>query len=224
MPDLSGILNGIGPILQLFVAFIGAYLFAVTVSMIIWTYRDIRSRSRDIFAQVLAVLLVVVFNVAGLLLYFILRPRETLAEKYERELAEEALLQDIEERQVCPVCHHKITSEYLVCPNCHTKLHKKCENCGRVLNLRWNVCPYCGVSQSVPTPPRVVSETPLSSRRDRRREPTKPEPEPVASKPIAVKAPPTEPIAVEPIPDGALLAEPIPTTTAVVAQPSDGSQ
>jgi RNA polymerase subunit RPABC4/transcription elongation factor Spt4 len=165
LPDLSGL----GSILQLFVAFLGAYLFAVWVSMVVWTYRDIRSRSRDIFAQVLAVLLVLIFNVAGLLLYFILRPRETLAEKYERELAEEAMLQDIEERQVCPVCHHKIMAEYLVCPNCHTRLHKKCDNCGRVLNLRWNVCPYCATPQKVVTTP-LEPEVVLPVARERRGE------------------------------------------------------
>ena len=171
LPDLSGL----GRILELFIAFLGAYLFAVWVSMIIWTVRDIRSRSRDIFAQLLAVALVLVFNVAGLLLYFILRPRETLAENYERELAEEAMLQDIEERQVCPVCHHKITAEYLVCPNCHTKLHKKCEHCGRVLNLKWGVCPYCGEPQTLAATPRLATEPPprppLPPTRDRKHEP-----------------------------------------------------
>jgi RNA polymerase subunit RPABC4/transcription elongation factor Spt4 len=154
LPDLSGL----GRLLELFIAFLGAYLFAIWVSMIIWTIRDIRSRSRDIFAQLLAVALVVVFNVPGLLLYFILRPREPLTDKYERELAEEAMLQDIEERQVCPVCHHKVTAEYLVCPNCHTKLHKKCDHCGRVLNLKWGVCPFCGEPQTLPGAPRPVGE------------------------------------------------------------------
>ncbi len=38
LPDLSGLSR----ILGLFVAFLGAYLFAVWVSMIIWTVRDIR--------------------------------------------------------------------------------------------------------------------------------------------------------------------------------------
>ncbi len=161
MPQLpENLLNDLGRIVGFFVAFSGAYLFALTVSMLIWTFRDIRSRSRDIFAQVLAVVLVLVFNVAGLLLYFILRPRETLAAKYERELAEEAMLQDIEERQVCPVCHHKIMAEYLVCPNCHTKLHKKCDHCGRVLNLKWNVCPYCAEPQAQPAAPRLVDAPP----------------------------------------------------------------
>ena len=78
----------------------------------------------------------------------------------ERELAGEAMLQDIEERQVCPVCHHKITPDYLVCPNCHTKLHKKCDHCGRVLNLKWSVCPYCGETQGAPLVGRTITTPP----------------------------------------------------------------
>jgi RNA polymerase subunit RPABC4/transcription elongation factor Spt4 len=156
LPDLTGFAS----ILQFLVACIGAYLFAVWIAMIVWTFRDARSRSRDIFTQVLSVTLVLVFNLPGLLLYMILRPRETLAEKYERELAGEAMLQDIEERQVCPVCHHKISADYLVCPNCHTKLHKKCDHCGRVLNLKWNVCPYCGETQGTPVVGRTITTPP----------------------------------------------------------------
>ncbi len=178
LPDLSGL----GRVLQLFVAVLGAYLFAVWVSMLIWTYRDIRARSRDVLVQLFAVALVIVFNIFGLLLYFILRPRETLAEKYERELAEEAMLQDIEERQVCPVCHHKIMAEYLICPNCHTSLHKKCENCGRVLNLKWNVCPYCAKPQAVPAAHRPAAEMPPPPpMREWKREPVTP----TATAPVA---------------------------------------
>ncbi len=181
LDQLGGLLSGLGRILQVGAVFLGAYLLAIWISMIIWTFRDIRARSRDIFLQFLAVAFVMIFNIAGLLLYFILRPRETLAEKYERELAEEAMLQDIEERQVCPVCHHKIMAEYLVCPNCHTKLHKKCENCGRVLNLKWNVCPYCSEPQAVPAPPRPATELPPPPpMRDWKREPVaQPAPAPI---------------------------------------------
>ncbi len=137
-----------GPILQLFVAFFGAYLLAVWISFIVWTFRDVRSRTRDLFAQLLSVLLVVVFNLPGMLLYFLLRPRETLAEAYERELSEEAMLQDIEEKQACPVCHQRIQNDFLYCPNCHTKLRRQCDNCRRINNLRWNICPYCGAGLS----------------------------------------------------------------------------
>jgi RNA polymerase subunit RPABC4/transcription elongation factor Spt4 len=141
-----------GPILQLFVAFLGAYLLAIWISLVVWTFRDIRARSRDLFAQLLSIALVLIFNVPGMALYFLLRPHETLAEGYERELSEEALLQDIEDKQVCPVCHQKIQREFLFCPNCHTKLKRQCDNCRRILNLRWTLCPYCGASVAAPAP------------------------------------------------------------------------
>ncbi len=84
---------------------------------------------------------------------------------------------------MCPVCHHKITAEYLVCPNCHTKLHKKCEHCGRILNLKWNVCPYCAEPQAIPSGGRLVTEPPPPAR-ERRREPIL-QPVPVVSKAVA---------------------------------------
>ena len=134
----------IGVILQVIIALFGAFFLAFWVSLVIWTFRDVRSRSRDIFAQLLATLMVMVFNLPGLLFYFILRPQETLAEAYERSLEEEALLQDIEERLVCPGCKRKIQSDFIVCPDCHTRLKKSCPNCRRLLHLKWNICPYCG--------------------------------------------------------------------------------
>ncbi len=134
----------IGVILQVIIALFGAFFLAFWVSLVIWTFRDVRSRSRDIFAQLLATLMVLVFNLPGLLFYFILRPQETLAEAYERSLEEEALLQDIEERLVCPGCKRKTQPDFIICPDCHTRLKKSCPNCRRLLHLKWNICPYCG--------------------------------------------------------------------------------
>lgn len=116
---------------------------ALWISMIIWTFRDMRSRSRDVFAQVLAALVVGLLNIPGLLVYLILRPQETLAQQYERALEEEALLQEIENRQVCPGCGHAIKEAWRLCPYCHTKLKKTCPNCGQLLELPWTICPYC---------------------------------------------------------------------------------
>src|SRR5712692_10345147 len=142
MPDLGAF----APLIQLVVAFLGAYFLAVWISLVIWTYRDVRARTRDLFLQVLSVALVAVFNLPGLLLYFLLRPSETLAQVYERELAEEAMLQDIEDKQACPNCHQKIQADFILCPNCQTKLKRQCENCHRLLNLRWTICPFCGTA------------------------------------------------------------------------------
>jgi RNA polymerase subunit RPABC4/transcription elongation factor Spt4 len=140
----------IGVILQVIIALFGAFFLAFWVSLVIWTFRDVRSRSRDIFAQLLATLMVMVFNLPGLLFYFILRPQETLAEAFERSLEEEALLQDIEERLVCPGCKRKTQSDFIICPDCHTRLKKSCPNCRRLLHLKWNICPYCGAGTASP--------------------------------------------------------------------------
>ena len=134
----------ISVLIQATIAFFTAFGLALWVSLIIWTYNDIRARTRDIFAILLAVLLVAVFNIFGVPLYLLLRPRETLAEQYERSLEEEALLQEIEDRQVCPSCHTPVRDDFLVCPNCATRLKNKCANCGKLMRLEWNVCPYCG--------------------------------------------------------------------------------
>ena len=142
MPDIQ-IPNSVIVALQIILAFGGAFVLAIWVSLIVWTFRDVRSRSRDIFAVLLATLMVVIFGPLGLLLYFLLRPPHTLAELYERSLEEEALLQDLEERAVCPGCRRKIEPDWQVCPECHTILKKECLNCGELLHLRWTLCPYC---------------------------------------------------------------------------------
>jgi RNA polymerase subunit RPABC4/transcription elongation factor Spt4 len=150
--DLEAILSTIQPFVIMFAALFAAFLTAVWVSVIIWTFRDIRARSRDVFAQILATLMVLLFfplfPFPGLILYLLLRPRETLSEIYERSLEEEALLQGIEERMACPGCNRRIEEQFMVCPTCHTRLKKACPACGRLLHLRWNICPYCGAVQT----------------------------------------------------------------------------
>jgi len=125
---------------------LGAFALLFLVSLVIWTFRDIRSRTRDVLVQILATLLVLVFNVPGLMLYFILRPPETLAETYEHALGQEALLQDIEERYICPSCRRKVEGDFLVCPYCRNQLRRRCPHCERLINLNWDTCPYCGNS------------------------------------------------------------------------------
>jgi len=121
-----------------------AFLAALWISLVIWTYRDIRTRSRDTLVQTLATLLVAVLNLPGILVYLILRPPRPLEEEYQRTLEEEALLQALEDLPLCPGCERRVKDEWQVCPNCHTKLKKTCENCDRLMELPWNICPYCG--------------------------------------------------------------------------------
>jgi RNA polymerase subunit RPABC4/transcription elongation factor Spt4 len=116
------------------------------LSTVIWTFRDIRARTQDFLSQILATVLAAVFPIAGLLIYMILRPRQTLAEIYERQLEEESLLAEMTERQTCNNCHARVEGDFQVCPSCGQKLKRSCPKCERLLELRWTFCPYCATN------------------------------------------------------------------------------
>ncbi len=122
-----------------------AYGVILWLGIVVWTYRDIRERTRDGWSHAVAALLVLLFNIPGLILYLILRPHETLTEAYERRLEAEALMRDLpEQRPTCPNCDRPTKEEFLLCPYCRTKLREPCTGCGRALELGWTACPYCG--------------------------------------------------------------------------------
>jgi RNA polymerase subunit RPABC4/transcription elongation factor Spt4 len=135
------------------------------LSTVMWTFRDVRARTQDFLSQILATVLVAVFPIAGLLIYMILRPRQTLAEIYERQLEEESLLAEMTERQACNNCHARIEPDFQICPSCGQKLKRSCPKCERLLELRWMFCPYCstnlGSSPLSPNMPNVPGMGPV---------------------------------------------------------------
>ncbi len=139
--------NTIATIAGILVAMLGAFLFAFWIAMGIWTFNDIRSRTRDWLAIVLACLLVLVFPVIGLILYLMIRPKETLAEVYDRALEEEALLRELEETLTCYSCGVPVKDEWVYCYNCHAQLQHACPSCGKLVRNEWDICVYCGAPQ-----------------------------------------------------------------------------
>jgi heme/copper-type cytochrome/quinol oxidase subunit 2 len=87
--------SGATAVLRLGATVCGAAVALLYFSMLVWTARDIGARSRDGLVRLSAVLLVLVLNVLGLLVYVLLRPRETVSERYERELIEEVLAREV---------------------------------------------------------------------------------------------------------------------------------
>jgi RNA polymerase subunit RPABC4/transcription elongation factor Spt4 len=138
-------LENISNVIIIVTSVIGAITAALIAGLAIWTFRDIRSRSRDILVQILATVMVAVIPLVGILIYLLLRPRETLNEAYVRALEEEALLSSIEDQEFCPSCGRRVNHDMLFCPSCHSKLRNTCDNCKHAVHLSWDLCPYCGV-------------------------------------------------------------------------------
>lgn len=119
------------------------FLAILWITLILWTFRDIRRRTRDTLIRILAVLVSTLLFIPGVLIYLLLRPLYTLEEEYQKDLEEEALLQALDEASLCPGCSKKIQSDWMVCPGCHTRLKKRCSSCGKMLDLNWDICPFC---------------------------------------------------------------------------------
>lgn len=169
------LLDSLQAYLTLILGITGGLLVVVWLAVVAWAYRDCRARTRSAGAAALTVLLVALLPVVGLVVYLLLRPRETLAEGYDRALEQEALLQQIEERPVCPTCSRPTQANWFLCPTCHTHLRQPCPLCNSPLELHWDICPYCGylfpneqttesaavVASHVDEPPtEIAAETP----------------------------------------------------------------
>jgi predicted amidophosphoribosyltransferase len=43
----------------------------------------------------------------------------------------------------CPYCDFDIEKSFLRCPSCLRRLKEPCGTCGKPLDPRWKICPYC---------------------------------------------------------------------------------
>jgi ABC-type nickel/cobalt efflux system permease component RcnA len=73
----------------------GAVVGLLVFSLAVWTARDIAARSRSMIVRLGALALVLFIPAFGLVAYLLLRPRETVADRYERDLIEEILAREI---------------------------------------------------------------------------------------------------------------------------------
>jgi hypothetical protein len=142
----EGFLNN--PIVQLASQLIVIYVVLLWLGTAYWAFRDMQARTENPILPYFAAALIIFFTpllfLFAVILYLIVRPRETLAEVYERSLAEESLLAEVEKNELCPVCRDRVDSDWLVCPNCRTRLHRVCPSCNRLAEPSWPLCAYCG--------------------------------------------------------------------------------
>ena len=106
--------------LNLVVTLLILMLVVVWLALIVYTYFDARRRVSDPFLVACATIASFIPYI-GTAVYAILRPPEFLEDAHERELEK----------------------NYLRCPNCQHRLKDPCPSCGKPVDPRWAVCPYC---------------------------------------------------------------------------------
>jgi RNA polymerase subunit RPABC4/transcription elongation factor Spt4 len=132
---------------------IATYALVLWFSAIVWVYGDVRRRTNDAASQLVAVVLVALFNLPGLIVYLVIRPQGTVTDAYERSLQSEAFMHELHlAASSCQNCRWPIEDDFNVCPHCRTVLREPCRSCARLIRTSWTACPYCATDRVVARP------------------------------------------------------------------------
>jgi hypothetical protein len=170
LPDPGKIWNDFihNPVVELLGQLIVIYVVLLWLGTAYWAFRDMQARTENPILPYFAAALIIFFTpllfVFAVILYLIVRPRESLAEVYERSLAEETLLAEVEKNKLCPTCRQRVGPDWLVCPNCRTRLHRICPACTRLAEPDWALCAYCGKELERFERPMIRTTAPAAER------------------------------------------------------------
>lgn len=135
------------PVIQLGLQVALVYLVLLWLAAAYWAFRDLQGRTENPIAPYLAAAAIIVslplFPLA-IFAYKVVRPQERIGEVYERNLAEEAMLAEVEAIRYCPGCDRRVDPEWIICPTCRTRLNRVCPNCSKLVGLDWSLCAWCG--------------------------------------------------------------------------------
>ena len=152
--DLFGELEGSltnfveSDVFQIGIRVLVIYVVLIWLASAFWAYRDMRLRSASAFTPYVAAATIIVFTpiffLFGLLIYRIVRPKETIGEVNERALAEEAMLAEVASHSHCANCSRPVHEDWIICPTCRNRLRRVCPNCEHLIELDWTLCAWCG--------------------------------------------------------------------------------
>jgi RNA polymerase subunit RPABC4/transcription elongation factor Spt4 len=196
-----------------------AYVVLIWLATAYWAYRDMRLRSASAITPYVAALFIIIltpiFFLFGILVYRIVRPKETIAEVNDRALAEETMLAEVATHAQCANCSRPVHEDWIICPTCRNRLRRVCPNCEHLIELDWTLCAWCGKdferaeapgttafmpsARPAPRPqqqtPRMSAPVPPPPVQTRPARPPAPAPQgaPKAGDPKANPMPPTQP-------------------------------
>ncbi len=99
---------------------IAVYLIILWLAGAYWAFRDMQQRTENPILPYVAASFIIIFTPIffplAIFVYKIIRPHEKIGEVYERNLAEEALLAEVEAIHSCPTCARRVNDEWIICP------------------------------------------------------------------------------------------------------------
>lgn len=105
-------------------------------AVLIWVYRDAEMRG---MSGILWLLLVLIGNVIGLLIYAIVRSETPVRRKDQGAAAAPPA-----PPATCGGCGKPIGAGFEFCPYCGKAVKSVCPACGKPVESGWKVCPACG--------------------------------------------------------------------------------
>lgn len=136
------------PVIKLGFQIVAIYWVVLWLAAAYWAFRDMQLRTENPVAPYFAAAFIIVFTPLlfplAVFAYRIVRPQERIGEIYERNLAEEAMLAEIEAIRHCPSCDRRVHADWIICPTCRTRLNRVCPNCSKLVGLDWSLCAWCG--------------------------------------------------------------------------------
>ncbi len=138
-PSISGFFHGFGAMGRFALFLLPVAFIILWGAVLIWVYRDAEKRG---MSGILWLLLVLIGNVIGLLIYAIVRSETPVRKPAQSGPAGAACCPP----EACPACGKPLTPGYAFCPYCGKSLKKTCPVCGKPVEEGWKACPACGAS------------------------------------------------------------------------------
>jgi RNA polymerase subunit RPABC4/transcription elongation factor Spt4 len=139
LPELESLLQKtdlIKLVLQIFLS----YFALLWLSLIIWVTKDVINRSNSLIFQSLSIILNTILPGFGLVIYLLIRPTQSLMDKYYDELEVKLSTSTF----FCIKCNEILKKEYVYCPYCSTLNQTECKTCKKLSLITYTYCPYCG--------------------------------------------------------------------------------
>lgn len=126
-------------------SFVLGLIFVIFWLVIIgWVWIDSSERTSKKGIRFVHMLLAVLLNIPGLIIYLIIRPSETIEEIYWADLERRYLKFETAELGDCPKCGDQLYPGYVFCTNCGYEIKKRCPRCNVLVDKDHKFCEYCG--------------------------------------------------------------------------------